>query len=57
MGYRVQGYGANVWAMRYRGMRHIGNWVQSAMGHIGNGAQSAMGTGGMGTWATGHMQQ
>ena len=58
----MQGYGAHVWAMRYRGMGHMGNgiqgygahrqWGTGAMGHIGNGTQSAMGT-----WATGHMEQ
>ena len=31
-GYEVQGYGAHVWAMRYRGMGHMGNGVQGQWG-------------------------
>ena len=31
-GVQVQGYGAHVWAMRYRGMRHMSNGVQGQWG-------------------------
>ena len=46
--YRVQGYGAHVWAMRYRGMGHMGNGVQ------GYGAQGYRAHGQWGTevWGT-----
>ena len=43
MGNGVQGYGAHVWAMRYRGM-----------GHMGNGAQGQWGTGVWDTWEIGY---
>ena len=46
MGYRVQWYGFTC----------LGNEVQ-VYGAQGYGGTWAMGTGGMGTWATGHMEQ
>ena len=61
----MQGYGAHVWAMRYRGMGHMGNGAQGygahvwamryrgmghrGMGHMGNGVQ---GYGAHGQWGT-----